>query len=166
MEDRMTASYQAEQSQGAEQSLPFRKNSHSSAAEMALQLAPGVPATKSTSLLNPEGKREDRSRQNGLPTIVCKLPHVGKTINRNRGNRNFRDGGGRPDLRSLQQVAPFGTAFLERQKGSGALSVKRNRTWPVRSAAKLECAKIYCSTLFARSSPLNLQSQFEPIASR
>jgi hypothetical protein len=128
MEDRMTASYQAEQSQGSEQSLPFRKNSHSSAAEMALQLAPGLPATKSTSFLNPEGKGEDRGR-NDWPAMVCKLPHVGKTINRNRWNWSFRDGG-EPDLLSLPQGRRSELLSLKGRRAQGHLSGKRNRTWP------------------------------------
>jgi hypothetical protein len=128
MEDRMTASYPGEQSQGSEQSLPFRKNSHSSA-EMALQLAPGQPATKSTSFLNPEGKREDGSRRNGLPTMVCKLPHVGKTINRNRGNRNFRDGR-EPDLLSLQQGRRSELLSLKGRKAQGGIASEERRTWP------------------------------------
>jgi hypothetical protein len=125
----MTASYQAELPQGSEQALPSRKTATLRQAEMALQLAPGPTSNQEHFFFESRGKGEDRSRQNGLPTMVCKLPHVGKTINRNRGNRNFRDGG-EPDLLRLQQFAPFGTAFLESRKGSGAWAVKRNGTWP------------------------------------
>jgi hypothetical protein len=123
----MTASYQAEPPQGSEQALPFRKTATLRQAEMALQLAPGPTSNQEHFFFESRGKGEDRSRQNGLPTMVCKLPHVGKTINRNRGNRNFRDGG-EPDLLRLQQLRRSELLFF--RKGSGAWAVKRNGTWP------------------------------------
>jgi len=118
MEDRMTASYQAEQPQGSEQGLPLRKNSLSSAAEMALQLAPGPTSNQEHFFFESRGKREDWSRQNGLPTMVCKLPYVAKTINRNRRDRNLRDGG-EPDLVSLQQLHRAELLSLKGRRAQG-----------------------------------------------